>query len=34
MLADVTALIHPHPTLTEAIGEAMFAPAGKPLHSP
>jgi dihydrolipoamide dehydrogenase len=32
--ADVAALIHPHPTLSEAIGETMLALAGKPLHSP
>jgi dihydrolipoamide dehydrogenase len=31
--ADVAALIHPHPTLSEAIGEAHLALAGKPLHS-
>jgi dihydrolipoamide dehydrogenase len=30
--ADVAALIHPHPTLSEAIGEAHLALAGKPLH--
>jgi dihydrolipoamide dehydrogenase len=30
---DVAALIHPHPTLSEAIGEAHLALAGKPLHS-
>jgi dihydrolipoyl dehydrogenase len=32
--AEVAALIHPHPTLTEAIGEAHLALAGKPLHTP
>lgn len=32
--ADVAALIHPHPTLSEAMGEAFLALAGKPLHSP
>ena len=32
--AEVAALIHPHPTLSEAIGETMLAMAGKPLHSP
>jgi dihydrolipoamide dehydrogenase len=32
--ADVATLIHPHPTLSEAIGETMLAMAGKPLHSP
>ena len=31
--ADVAALIHPHPTLSEAIGEAHLVLAGKPLHS-
>ncbi|MBI2238724.1 MAG: dihydrolipoyl dehydrogenase [Actinobacteria bacterium] len=31
--AEVAALIHPHPTLSEAIGEAHMALAGKPLHS-
>jgi dihydrolipoamide dehydrogenase len=30
---DVAALIHPHPTLSEAIGEAHLALAGKPLHT-
>jgi dihydrolipoamide dehydrogenase len=30
---DVAALIHPHPTLSEAVGEAFLALAGKPLHS-
>jgi dihydrolipoamide dehydrogenase len=30
---DVAALIHPHPTLSEGVGEAMLALAGKPLHS-
>jgi dihydrolipoamide dehydrogenase len=29
---DVAQLIHPHPTQTEAIGEAHLALAGKPLH--
>jgi dihydrolipoamide dehydrogenase len=29
---DVAALIHPHPTLSEALGEAHLALAGKPLH--
>jgi dihydrolipoamide dehydrogenase len=29
---EVAALIHPHPTLSEAIGEAHLALAGKPLH--
>jgi dihydrolipoamide dehydrogenase len=30
---EVAALMHPHPTLSEAIGEAHLALAGKPLHS-
>jgi dihydrolipoamide dehydrogenase len=30
---DVARLIHPHPTLSEAIGEAHLALAGKPLHT-
>jgi dihydrolipoamide dehydrogenase len=30
--AEVAALIHPHPTQSEAIGEAHLALAGKPLH--
>jgi dihydrolipoamide dehydrogenase len=30
---DVARLIHPHPTLSESIGEAMLALAGKPLHT-
>jgi dihydrolipoamide dehydrogenase len=30
---DVASLIHPHPTMSEAIGEAHLALAGKPLHS-
>lgn len=29
---EVAALIHPHPTLSEAMGEAMLALAGTPLH--
>ncbi|MGH2772101.1 MAG: FAD-dependent oxidoreductase, partial [Actinomycetota bacterium] len=29
---EVAALIHPHPTLSEGLGEAMLALAGKPLH--
>jgi dihydrolipoamide dehydrogenase len=32
-VTDVSSLIHPHPTLSEAIGEAALALAGKPLHS-
>jgi dihydrolipoamide dehydrogenase len=31
--ADVAALIHPHPSLSEGVGEAMLALAGKPLHT-
>jgi dihydrolipoamide dehydrogenase len=31
--AEVAALIHPHPSLSEAVGEAHLALAGKPLHS-
>ncbi len=30
---EVAALIHPHPTLGEAMGEAALALAGKPLHT-
>jgi dihydrolipoamide dehydrogenase len=30
---DVAQLIHPHPTMSEAVGEAHLALAGKPLHS-
>ncbi|MEO3857734.1 dihydrolipoyl dehydrogenase [Acrocarpospora sp. B8E8] len=30
--SDVAQLIHPHPTQSEALGEAMLALAGKPLH--
>lgn len=30
---DVASLIHPHPTLSESMGEAHLALAGKPLHS-
>ncbi|RKR74020.1 dihydrolipoyl dehydrogenase [Frondihabitans australicus] len=30
---DVASLIHAHPTQNEAIGEAMLALAGKPLHA-
>jgi dihydrolipoamide dehydrogenase len=32
MPAEVAQLIHPHPTQSEAIGEAHLALAGKPLH--
>jgi dihydrolipoamide dehydrogenase len=30
---DVAAMFHPHPSLSEAVGEAFLALAGKPLHS-
>ena len=30
---DIAPLIHAHPTQNEAIGEAMLALAGKPLHA-
>lgn len=30
--SEVAALIHPHPTLSEGMGEAFLALAGKPLH--
>lgn len=30
--SEVATLIHPHPTLSEAMGEAMLALAGTPLH--
>jgi dihydrolipoamide dehydrogenase len=30
--SDVAQFIHPHPTLSEAVGEAHLALAGKPLH--
>jgi dihydrolipoamide dehydrogenase len=30
--AEVAQLIHPHPTLSESLGEAHLALAGKPLH--
>src|ERR671918_1079197 len=33
MPAEVAALIHPHPTLSEASGESHRALAGKPLHT-
>jgi dihydrolipoamide dehydrogenase len=33
MPSDVAQLIHPHPTLSEALGEAHLALAGKPLHT-
>jgi dihydrolipoamide dehydrogenase len=31
---EVAQMHHPHPTLSEGIGEAMLKLAGKPLHSP
>jgi dihydrolipoamide dehydrogenase len=31
--SEVAQLIHPHPTLSEAVGEAHLALAGKPLHT-
>jgi len=30
--AEVAALFHPHPSMSEAVGEAFLALAGKPLH--
>ncbi|MDQ4148427.1 MAG: dihydrolipoyl dehydrogenase [Actinomycetota bacterium] len=30
--SEVAPLIHPHPTLSEALGESMLSLAGKPLH--
>jgi dihydrolipoamide dehydrogenase len=32
--AEVAPLIHPHPSLSEAVGEAMLGLAGKPLNTP
>jgi dihydrolipoyl dehydrogenase len=32
-VSDVAAVIHPHPTLSEAIGETFLALAGKPLNT-
>ena len=32
-LEDMSLTIHPHPTLSEAVGESMLALAGKPLHT-
>ena len=32
--AEVAAVFHPHPTLSEAVGEAHLALVGKPLHTP
>ncbi len=31
--SEVAALMHPHPSLSEGIGEAHLALSGKPLHS-
>jgi len=31
--SEVAAVIHPHPTLSEALGEVFLAMAGKPLHT-
>jgi dihydrolipoamide dehydrogenase len=31
--ADVAAMSHPHPSLSEGVGEAMLALAGKALHT-
>jgi dihydrolipoyl dehydrogenase len=31
--AEVAAIIHPHPTLSESIGEVFLSLAGKPLHT-
>jgi dihydrolipoamide dehydrogenase len=31
--SEVAALVHPHPTLAEAIGEAHLAAAGRPFHA-
>jgi len=30
---EAAAMHHPHPTLSEGVGEAMLKLAGKPLHS-
>ncbi len=32
--AEVATMMHPHPSLSEGIGEAHLALAGKPLHTP
>ena len=32
--AEVATMFHPHPTLSEGLGEAHLALAGKPLHTP
>ncbi|MGZ8596749.1 MAG: dihydrolipoyl dehydrogenase [Actinomycetota bacterium] len=34
MPAEVAAMMHPHPSLSEGIGEAHLALVGKPLHTP
>jgi dihydrolipoamide dehydrogenase len=34
MPTEVAAMMHPHPSLSEGIGEAHLALAGKPLHTP
>jgi dihydrolipoamide dehydrogenase len=34
MPAEVAVMMHPHPSLSEGIGEAHLALAGKPLHTP
>ena len=34
MPAEVASMMHPHPSLSEGIGEAHLALAGKPLHTP
>ena len=34
MPAEVAAMMHPHPSLSEGIGEAHLAITGKPLHTP
>jgi dihydrolipoamide dehydrogenase len=31
--ADAAQYVHAHPTQTEALGEALLAAAGKPLHA-
>jgi dihydrolipoamide dehydrogenase len=31
--AELSELIHPHPTLSEALGETFLGLEGKPLHS-
>ncbi|MDH6515749.1 pyruvate/2-oxoglutarate dehydrogenase complex dihydrolipoamide dehydrogenase (E3) component [Streptomyces sp. SAI-135] len=30
--ADAARRVHPHPTLSEAVGEAFLTPAGRGLH--